>query len=285
MVMARAIWSGAVSFGLVSIPVKLYPATEAKDVQFHQLEKKTGKRIRYKRVAGDSNREVDYQDIVKGYEIKKGRYIVVTPEELEAVEPTRSRTIEIEDFVDLEEIDPIYYEKTYLLAPQGDSGADKPYALLLQAMERAGKVGIAHFVLRTKQYLAAIRPMDGLLALETMFFADEIRGTKDLDNVPVKTKASPRELQIAGQLIDSQSVVWDPTKYDDTYRERVLKLVRDKAKGKEIVAEPEAEPAKVHDLMEALRASVEAAKQGTASSRRSASRSGGRRRTAARKAS
>ncbi len=283
--MARAIWSGTVSFGLVSIPVKLYPATEAKDVQFHQLEKKSGKRIRYKRVAGDSNREVNYEDIVKGYEIKKGRYIVVTPEELESVEPTRSRTIEIEDFVDLEEIDPIYFEKTYFLAPQGDSGAEKPYALLLRSMERAGKVGIAHFVLRTKQYLAAIRPMDGVLALETMFFADEIRQTKDLDNVPVLTKASPRELQIASQLIDSQSAAWDPTKYEDTYRERVLKLVRDKARGKEIVAEPEAEPAKVHDLMEALRASVEAAKQGKSAPRRSTSPTAGRKRTPARKAS
>jgi DNA end-binding protein Ku len=259
---ARAIWTGAVSFGLVSIPVKLYPATEPKDVQFHQLEKKSGKRIHYKRVAGNGTREVDFEDIVKGYEVSKGKYIVVTPEELEAVEPTRSRTIEIEDFVDLDEIDPIYFEKTYYLAPQKDTGAEKPYALLLKAMERSNKVGIGNFVLRTKQYLAAVRPSKNMLAIETMYFSDEVRDTRDLDDVSVRASVTKREMDIAEQIIDSQTVAWDPARYQDTYRTRVLKLIRDKAKGKEIVTEREAEPAKVVDLMEALRASVEAAKKG-----------------------
>lgn len=260
--MARAIWTGSVSFGLVSIPVKLYTATEPKDVRFHELERKTGKRIRHKRVAGSSNREVDYEDIVKGYEVSKGRYVVITPEELDAVQPGRTRTIDVEDFVELEDIDPIYFEKTYYLVPDVERGAGKPYALMLKALARSGKVGIGTFVLRTKQYLAAIRPSDGVLALETMYFADEVRKAGDLENVPVRATVSPRELRIADQLIDSQSTTWDPKRYKDTYRQRVLKLVRDKAKGKQIAAEREAEPAAVTDIMEALRMSVEAAKRG-----------------------
>jgi DNA end-binding protein Ku len=260
--MARAIWTGSVSFGLVSIPVKLYTATEPKDVRFHELERKSGKRIRHKRVAGTSNREVDYEDIVKGYEVSKGRYVVITPEELDAVQPGRTRTIDIEDFVELAEIDPIYFEKTYYLVPDVDRGAAKPYALMLKALDRSGKVGIGTFVLRTKQYLAAIRPSDGVLALETMYFADEVRKAGDLENVPVRATVSPRELRIADQLIDSQSTSWDPKRYKDAYRQRVLKLVRDKAKGKQIAAEREAEPAAVTDIMEALRMSVEAAKRG-----------------------
>jgi DNA end-binding protein Ku len=259
---ARAIWTGSVSFGLVSIPVKLFSATEQKDVRFHELEEGSGKRIHHKRVAGRADQEVDYEDIVKGYEVSKGSYVVVTPKELEAIQPNRSRTIEIEDFVELAEIDPIYFEKTYYLVPDAGRGAEKPYALLLKALDRSGKVGIGTFVLRTKQYLAAIRPSDQVLALETMYFADEVRTAKDLPGVPVKARVSDRELAMAKQLIDSQDNAWDPKRYRDTYRQRVLKLVRDKANGKEIAAEREAEPAPVKDIMEALRASVEAAKAG-----------------------
>lgn len=260
--MARAIWTGSVSFGLVTIPVRLFSATEPKDVRFHELEGGTGKRIHHKRVAGRSNREVDYEDLVKGYEVDKGRYVVVTPEELEAVQPGRRRTIEIEDFVRLADIDPVYFEKTYYLVPDERRGAEKPYALLLRALERSGKVGIGTFVLRTKQYLATIRPSDGVLALVTMYFADEVRTAKDLENVPVRARVSAREMRMADQLIGSQSTAWKPAKYKDRYRQRVLKLVRDKAKGKEIAVEREAEPAAVTDIMEALRASVEAAKRG-----------------------
>jgi DNA end-binding protein Ku len=259
---ARAIWSGAISFGLVSIPVRLYGATEPKDVRFHQFEKDTGKRIHNKRVAEDTDREVDFEDIVKGYEVEKGQFVLVTPEELEAAEPERSRTIEIEDFVDLSEIDPVYFEKTYYLAPAEESGAERPYLLLLRAMEDTNKVGIGRFVLRSKEYLAAIRPTEGLLALETMFFSDEVRTVEDVENVPVKARVGQRELDVARQLIESQSTSWDPSRYEDTHRERVLELIRRKAKGEEIVTEPEAEPTPMGDLMDALRASVEAARQG-----------------------
>jgi DNA end-binding protein Ku len=260
--MARAIWSGSINFGLVSIPVKLYGATEPKDVRFHELEAETGKRIHHKRVAGTSNREVPYDDVVKGYEVSKGQYVVVTPEELEAIEPGRGRTIDVEDFVDLAVIDPVCLEKAYYLVPDVDRGGAKPYALLLKALDRTGKVGVGTFVLRTKQHLTAIRPSDGVLALHTMFFADEVRTGADLENVPVRARVSSREVEMAERLIESQSTDWRPAKYKDTYRQRALKLVRDKAKGKEIAVEREAEAAPIRDIMEALRASVEASKRG-----------------------
>jgi DNA end-binding protein Ku len=261
--MARAIWSGSVSFGLVSIPVKLYSATEPKDVQFHQFQKGTGKRIHNKRVAGNGDKEVAFGDIVKGYEASKGEFVIVTPEELESVEPTRTRTIEIEDFVDLDQIDPIYFEKTYYLGPDGTAAA-KPYALLLKAMQESNRIAVGRFVLRTKEYLAAIRPMDGVLALETLYFADEIRDpAKGIETLPVRSNVTKRELDVALQLIDAQAGSWDPTKYEDRYRDAVLKLIRNKAKGKEIVVEKGAEPEKIEDLMEALRLSVEQIKSRT----------------------
>jgi DNA end-binding protein Ku len=264
---ARAIWSGAISFGLVNVPVKLFSATDAKDVSFHQFQEGTGQRIRYKRVAEESGEEVGYDDIVKGYEIDKGRHVLVTPEELESVEPGKSHSIEIEDFVDLERIDPVYYEKSYYLAPAKGAGAEKSYALLRQAMEDAGKVAIARFVLRTKQYLAAIRPARGVLVLETMFFADEVRDPEhDIDDVPgAEVELGERELRIAGQLIESLTSDWEPQRYHDTYRERVLELIGRKAEGQEVVVEPAAaEGGEVVDLMAALEASVAAARQGRA---------------------
>jgi DNA end-binding protein Ku len=277
--MARAIWSGAISFGLVAVPVKLYPATEQKDIRFHQFKEGTGQRIRNKRVSEETGREVDYEDIVKGYEAEKGRFVIVTPEELESVAPEKTRTIEITDFVDLADIDPIYYEKSYYLAPEDEAGAKKAYALLLKAMQDEGKVAIGRFVMRTKEYLAAIRPMDGILVLESMFFPDEVRGRSEIPNVPVRAKADDRQMKLARHLINSLATEWQPTRYHDEYRERVLKLIRDKAKGKEVVL-PEAGPAqtKVKDLMEALQASIEATKKG----RRPAQAAGnGRRRAAA----
>lgn len=238
--MARAIWSGSISFGLVNVPVKLFSATEQKDVSFHQFQEGTGQRIRYRRVAEESGEEVDYADIVKGYEVEKGRHVLVTPEELESVDPGRTRTIEIEDFVDLAEIDPIYYEKSYYLAPAEGSGAEKPYTLLLRGMEESGKVAIGRFVLRTKQYLAAIRPAGGVLVLETMYFADEVRDPSvDVDGVPVEgVELSDRERAIAGQLIESLSSAWEPERYADTYRQRVLELIERKAQGEDVVTEP-----------------------------------------------
>ncbi|CAN5873600.1 Ku protein [soil metagenome] len=262
--MARAIWSGAISFGLVNVPVKLFSATETRDVSFHQFQEGTGQRIRYRRVAEESGEEVGSDDIVKGFEIDKGRHVMVSPEELESVEPGKTRTIEIEDFVDLRAIDPVYYEKTYYLAPAKGSGADKSYALLRRAMEDADKVAIARFVLRTKQYLAAIRPARGVLVLETMFFADEVRDpSRDIDEVPCDdVELGERERRIATQLIDSLTSDWEPERYHDTYREKVLELIGRKAEGDEIVVErAAAEGGEVIDLMAALEASVAAARQ------------------------
>lgn len=252
--MPRAIWTGSISFGLVNVPVGLYSATESKTIHFHQVQEGTGRRIRQKRVAEGTGREVDYEKIVKGYETDDGDLIIVTPEELESVEPTRTRTIEIEDFVELAQIDPIYFDKAYYLAP--DDGSKKPYALLREAMRSSGRVAIGRFVMRNKEYLAAIRPLDEVLVLETMHFGDEVRSPDDLD-VPGKVKLTDRERKIAGQLIDSLTTDWDPMAYEDRYRERVADLVRQKARGGEVVVAEEEERERPSDLMKALEASLD----------------------------
>jgi DNA end-binding protein Ku len=259
--MARAIWSGSISFGLVTVPVKLFSATQSKSISFNQFQEGTGERIRYKRVAEDSGEEVPYGEIVKGYEIDKGRFVIVTPEELESVEPTQSRTIEIEDFVDLDDIDPIFFDKTYYLGPASDVGAEKPYALLHRALSETRKVAIARFVMRTKEYLACIRPVGDLLGIETMYFPDEVRGADDVENTPIEVEVSDRELSIAEQLVESMAGAWEPERYTDRYRERVLELVEAKARGEDVVVEPQAAPAPVSDLMAALEASVKAARE------------------------
>jgi DNA end-binding protein Ku len=250
----RAIWTGSISFGLVNVPVGLYSATESKTIHFHQVQEGTGRRIRQKRVAEGTGREVDYEKIVKGYETDDGDLIIVTPEELESVEPTRTRTIEIEDFVELAQIDPIYFDKAYYLAP--DDGSKKPYALLREAMRSSGRVAIGRFVMRNKEYLAAIRPLEQVLVLETMHFGDEVRSPDDLD-VPGKVKLTDRERKIAGQLIDSLTTDWDPMAYEDRYRERVADLVRQKAQGGEVVVAEEEERERPSDLMKALEASLD----------------------------
>jgi DNA end-binding protein Ku len=263
--MARAIWSGTISFGLVNVPVKLYSAVHSKDLQFHQFDPK-GNRIRQKRVSEKTGREVDFSDIVKGYEVKKGQYVMVDPDELQSYKPESTKTVDISDFVDLDEIDPIYYENTYYLAADGKAAA-KPYNLLLEAMEKKGKAAIGKVVIRTKQYLAAIRPLDGVLALSTMRFADEVVPTSDVKNGSSGKEASvsSREVNMASQIIDSLSSEWDPSRYHDTYREEVLKLLKKKAEGKEIVVdEPEEEEGQVLDLMAALEASLQEAKKGGA---------------------
>ncbi|MCZ2824312.1 MULTISPECIES: non-homologous end joining protein Ku [unclassified Modestobacter] len=259
--MARAIWTGALGFGLVNVPVGLYSATEDKSVHFNQFERGTSSRIRYRRVNEDTGQEVDYDDIVKGEDIGDGRYVIVAPEELEEIAPGRSRVIDISDFVDVAEIDPIFYQKTYYLAPQDDQ-AQRAYALLLQAMERAGRVGIATFVMRSKQYLAAIRPQGEVLTLETMFFADEVRDPVDeIEQLPVRQSFKSRDLDMAVSLIDSMTTEWDPGNYRDTYRDRVNELIEAKRRGDEVVTEGEPETASnVVDLMEALSASVANAK-------------------------
>lgn len=311
--MAKAIWSGSLSFGLVNIPVRLYNATSPRDVRFHQFQRGTGRRIRYRRVTeefepqpprwemppspvdepraelepppppqhtGERERggfeppppaqrprepEVAYEDVVKGFEIDRDRYVMVTPEELRELEPERSQAMEIEGFIDLADIDPVSFEKSYYLAPQRGVGAEGPYALLLEALTESNKVGVARFVMRTKEYLAAIRPMDGILGLETLFYADEVRSAAEIDNVPEPAEVPERELGMALQFIELLAMDWDPSRYRDTYRERVLELLRRRAEEEGTVEtvpadEAAAVPA-MPDLMAALRASVEAAKE------------------------
>jgi DNA end-binding protein Ku len=261
--MPRPIWSGSISFGLVNVPVKLYSATSPKEVRFHMLHDKDGGRIQQKRVCSVDGQEVPWEHIVKGFEVSKGRYVSVTREELAAFNPKGTKSIDIEDFVELSQIDPIYYESTYYLLP--DKGAQKPYALLLEAMRKTGRVGIARFVLRTKQYLSAVRPLGKALALSTMLYADEVVDQSDLDGLP-GSEAKPREkeLHMAEQLVESLAADFDPKKYKDTWREEVMALLEKKAEGQEIVAEePETEPrGKVVNLMEALQRSLAAAKKG-----------------------
>ncbi|MGE5637006.1 MAG: Ku protein, partial [Nocardioidaceae bacterium] len=253
--MPRAIWSGAISFGLVNIPVKLVSAVNRKTVRFHQLDGGDNGRIAQKRINPRTGEEVPFERIVKGYEIGPDSYVVVTPEELDALAPDRTRSIEIEDFVDLEEIDPIFYDHPYYLAP--DKGAEKAYRLLLDAMREAGKVAIARVVIRSKEQLVAIRPRDGVLTMETMLFADEVIDPDKLDELPERDDkaTSKRELDMAQQLIESLSGDFDPGKYHDEYRERVLELIERKAQGEEVVLEaPPEEPARAPDLMAALEA-------------------------------
>jgi DNA end-binding protein Ku len=256
-------WSGAISFGLVNVPVKLYSAVSKKTVRFNQLNAETGNRIQQKRVDPETGEEVGYDQIVKGYELTKDRYVVLTPDELDALDPARTRTVDIEDFVDLDEIDPVYYDHPYYLVP--DKGASKAYALLLGAMKEANKVAIARVVLRSKEQLVAIRPSgDGdVLMMETMLFHDEVVPSEDIDDLPdgKELKASDRELKMAQQLIDSLSSEFDPSRYHDEYREKVLELIEKKAAGEEIAVQPQAEePARVPDLMAALEASLAAVK-------------------------
>jgi DNA end-binding protein Ku len=260
--MPRAIWSGAISFGLVNIPVKLYSAVSKKTVRFHQIDAESGARVRQKRVGPDGE-EVPYEQIVKGYEIGPDRYVTIAPEELEALEPQKTRTIDIEDFVDLEQIDPIYYDHPYYLAP--DTGAAKAYRLLVDAMEDSGKVAVARVVLRSKEHLVAIRPRNGALAMETMLFADEVIPADSFDELASAdgdVQTSDRELAMANQLIESLASDFEPEKYRDEYRERVLDLIERKAQGETIVIEePEAAPKEVPDLMAALEASIASAKK------------------------
>jgi DNA end-binding protein Ku len=267
-------WSGAISFGLVNVPVKLYSAVSKKTVRFNQLNAETGNRIQQKRVDPETGEEVGYDQIVKGYELTKDRYVVITPDELDALDPEKTRTVDIEDFVDLDEIDPVYYDHPYYLVP--DKGATKAYGLLLGAMKQANKVAIARVVLRSKEQLVAIRPSGDVLMMETMLFHDEVVPADDIEDLPdgKELKATDRELKMAQQLIDSLSSEFDPTSYRDEYREKVLELIEMKASGQEIAVQPEApEPAKVPDLMAALEASLAAVKDDGAGKKKSSSSS------------
>jgi DNA end-binding protein Ku len=295
----RSIWTGWVGFGLVLIPVRLFPATTPRDVRFHEFARGTGRRVRHRRVVEEETeleeeheldpepppephpgreqpafqspaasarpREVEFEDVVKGYELEPGRYVMLEWEELEALRPTADRTIHIERFVPLEQIDPVYFERSYYLAPgsaaQAPAGAERAYGLLLAALEQAGRVGIGRFVMRTREYLAAVRPIDGVLGLETLFFSDEVRRAADVVAYGLPGDASQRELNVARKLIEVMAGDWDPGEYADTYRERVMDLIRQKAEGLEPVIEEEPSPRpEVADLLAALRQSVDEAK-------------------------
>jgi DNA end-binding protein Ku len=258
-VVPRTIWKGALSFGLVNIPTGLYPATSDKTVHFNQFEEGTSDRIRYKRVNERTGEEVPNDRIVRGFDLGGGEYVILSEEELESAEPKKSRQIEISDFVDIGDIDPVYFRSSYYLAPEGE-GADKAYALLRRAMEEAGKVAIATLVMRNKEYLVAIRPEGDALAMHTMYFSDEVRTPgKELPGLPEDGDVTDRELSMAQLLIESMESDWDPGRYHDTHREKVEELIEEKRQGHEIVIQEGPEPAKVVDLMEALNASIKAA--------------------------
>ncbi|MEA2190157.1 MAG: end-binding protein Ku [Solirubrobacteraceae bacterium] len=259
--MARSIWTGAISFGLVTVPVKMYSAVSKKTVRFHQLNGKTGVRIQQKRVDPSTGDEVPYEDIVKGYELTPDRYVLIEPGELEALDPKKTKAIEIEDFVALDEIDPIYFDHPYYLAP-GPGGA-KPYRLLLEAMRDTGRVAIATVVIRSKQQLVAVRPIgDHVLGMATMVFPDEVIDPDTIDEITAveEVEINKRELAIAEQLVESLAADFDVDKYHDTYREDVIALVERKAAGEQIAVQPVAEEddAPVPDLMSALKASLDA---------------------------
>jgi DNA end-binding protein Ku len=291
--MPKAVWTGALSFGLVTIPVRLYPATEPKDVRFHLMDA-SGRRVHYRRFveasaddapddsegpaaaerpdapaapaetierssAGD--REIEYRDLMRGVERDDGSVVLLGDDEIRSLQPERSRTIDIEDFVDLDDIDPVYFEKSYVVAPQ--QGAEKPYALLLRAMERAGRGGIGRFVLRTKPHLVAIRPADGVLGLETLFFGDEVRDARKLVGGTDAVDLSEQELELAETLIDTLKTEWNPATYADTYREELLRKIAEASPATVTEASPPAPPAgsQVEALMDALKASVAEAKK------------------------
>ena len=262
--MARPIWTGSISFGLVNVPVKAFSAVRDHDVHFNQLDKKTGSRVRNRKVAEKSGREVDADDIEMGFEVRKGSYVTFDKDELKELRPASTKAIDVTDFVALSDIDPIYYERTYWLAPDGDP-AKAAYALLLAAMEDRERVAIGGVVMRDKQYLTAVRPLDGVLAMSTMRFADEVVPRKDIDELPKRgAKPDARALTMATQLVDGLAADWKPQQYHDTYAEELRKRIvaKDKRGSKRVEEEPnEKSSAEVVDLMAALQASVDASKQ------------------------
>jgi DNA end-binding protein Ku len=261
--MPRSIWTGAISFGLVNVPVKLYSAVQRKTVRFNQLDSEGNVRIQMKRMNPATGEEVPYERLVKGFEVGPDRYVIVEPEELEALEPRRTKTIDILDFVELADIDPIFYDHPYYLAP--GAGGAKPYKLLLDAMRETGKVGIAKVVIRQKEALVALRPHGDLLQMDTLIYFDEVVPQDRIDELPDDSiEVTDRELAIAKQLVESLATTWQPDQYKDEYREKVLAMIEQKAAGEEIAVQPEREEAApVPDLMSALKASLDAVRAGS----------------------
>jgi DNA end-binding protein Ku len=257
----RSIWSGSLSFGLVNVPVQLNSATRDTQIRFHQLDSKDNTPIEVHRFCSEEDVEVSYDEVVAGYEIEKGKYVMLTDEELAAAAPEKTKTIDIEEFVDLADVDPVYYDHPYYLVPTGGEGASRAYELLREVMEREGRVALGRFVLRNKEYLAAIRPRGGRLTLTTMNFADEIRDTDPIEEMVGDAKAPKKEVDAAVELIDAMATEWDPGKYKDRHRERMLEVIKAKGKGVEIEPVEEAEaPSEVPDLMAALEATLAKAK-------------------------
>jgi DNA end-binding protein Ku len=269
--MPRAIWSGTIAFGLVNVPVRMYSAVKEEDVRFHFVHAPDGSRIGYEKICKAEEKPVPDDEIVKAYEIEKGEYVYMEDEDFEAARPEGLRTIEIEDFVPYDDIDPIFFERTYYLGPQ--DGGEKVYALLARAMDEAGLAGIARYVMRDRENLGALRIRDGVITLEKLFFADEIRPADDLK--PKGVRVDKGELEMAAQLIDRFSGKWDPGKYRDEYRKRLLGIIKAKRAGKEIHVEPVAKEAQPDDLMSALRASLESAQSRRASGSTKRSSRGG----------
>jgi DNA end-binding protein Ku len=268
----RAIWKGSISFGLVNIPIALYPATRKEELKFRLLRGSDLSPVNYKRVAEKDGKEVPWNQIVKGYEYEKGKYIVLKDEDFQRVDLEATQTVDIQDFVDLEEIDPMFFYKPYYLEPQ--KGGDKAYALLRDSLEKSKKVGIAKVVIKTRQYLAGVKPEDGALVLELMHFAEELADTSKL-HIPKKVGVGKREMNMATALIESMSSKWQPAKYQDEYREALMEVIEEKVEtgGKEIEEKPKkpAKPTKVIDLVEVLQKSLEqsgAAKRGSTKKRR-----------------
>jgi DNA end-binding protein Ku len=264
--MARPVWSGALTFGLVSLPIAIFPATDDHTVRFHQLQRGTADRVRTKRVNERTGNEVDFQDIVKGYPVAEGDYVVVEPDELDQISPSRPKTIDVTGFVDLDQVEPVFFDRTYYIGPKGAEFA-KIYKLLTEALEASNRAGIALFAMRGKEYLTAVRAHNGLLELHTMHFADEIRDPREeIDSLPTgQVKVTEKELDTARQLIDMLAVDWDPTAYRNTFEEQVRQLVKDKAEGREIAVSKGAplESTNVVDLMDVLQRSVDSARGST----------------------
>lgn len=255
----RPIWSGTISFGLVSVPVRMFPATESKELRFHFLHRKDLTPIAYEKVRRDDREPVDPDEIVRGFEIEKGHYVPLEDEDLDRLDIELTHSIDICDFVDLDEIDPVFFRKAYYLLPA--DGAEKPYRLLVRALEETGKVGIAKVVIRNKQHLAAVRPYEGLLVLETMYYADEVRKPEALDGNLGTAKLQKAEVEMAKSLVENLSEPFEPDKYDNNYRKELLELIRAKAKGRPLPEPATEEEAEVVDLMAALRESVERTKK------------------------
>jgi DNA end-binding protein Ku len=289
--MARAVWSGTISFGLVNLPVKAYSASHDHAVHFNQLDKKNGARVRYQKVSDKTHKVLEADDIELGYETSQGKYVTFTSDELADMQPESTRVLEVADFVDLADIDPIYYERTYWIAPDGEA-ATGAYRLLLAVMEDEGRVGIGSVVMRNKQYLAAVRPLDGALAMSTMRFADEVVPKSEITGIPRRAKADAKQVKLAKQIIDALATDWDPKRYKDTYTDELRAVIRRKEKGQtvEVAAKDEEKTASVIDLMAALQQSVDDAKAGrarnktTPAKRSSARTSTASKRTAAKKA-